>query len=1418
MSDDFNSDDLDWLRDDGDDGDNSYSSDDDDLSLELDWLRDDDGDDDSPRTTDDSTGLTGQLDWQGSGDDESGGSPDESSTGVTGQLDWQGSGDDDKSGGASDETSTGVTGQLSWQGDGREEEFERQLDEAEAEAENIDASSFLGNSDDSDDSVPDVDTGDLSLPEWMQDVDISDELEDDLESLPADAPEWLSESDIVEDDLDGLPDDAPEWLSGTGSLTDDSVAQTPEWLADTGSLLDDTDVDDAPEWLSDTGSLVEDSISDDAPEWLSDTGALAQDSGFDEAGETIPDQGEVAVPDWLAGTGSLLSDDGDDDEDYETPDWLAGTGSLLADDSTPGPMLADAPDADVGVPDWLSGGDDFSGEDTPEPVLEDAPDADVGVPDWLSGGDDFATDDSAEPAFESDLMDDAPQTPDWLDEPVMSPESGDEIEFDAFDAFETGDEAFAETEAEAQVDDFSDLFGEDDFALETGAESEDFDLLGELTTESEEFDLLLQQEGDEESDSFNLLDELGVGEGTGLTGLLNEADSPADAITDDIFGDIDGDEEEIFAESPEPSATGVEMNTGELNALFGDDRDNDDLFSEPIAEVPDEALDDLFGEVEDEKEIFAESQEPSAAGVEMNTGELNALFGDDDEDERVDWFAEDDEGAAVSDSPDWLDDVDVNDFEPEPEITPSEDASVVVPGARYDNVDDYLSSFGDDKSLALPDTGMLESAAMDNDFDALFDTGIDEFADEEDEAQLEAQFDASTNPDRPDWLDDVNVNVGGTSASVALRGQKDSPIEELPDRLQALHERGRDMSVKRGEASPELQELLPEVKEVLPEADFGERQSAVTAPLNLSADQRSQINVLRNVVGGGTLAGLADSPFSDDLSDENVASRAGTSRRLLSGRALERFFIMLILALAVILPFVQDLDFLHIGELPPPTFDAGSEQQAFFNQIEALNPGDLVLVAAEYGPTGAAEMDPGTQAMFVHILSQGARPFIVSGNPVGLLHAHNLMTEIGDGFGFAENQEYFLGRYLVGDAIGLRAFEVNLQTITGTDSQGRPTNLDIESLDEFALLVVVTDRSDRLRQWAEQVASETTTPMIGITSNAASPLAQPYLQAENNTGTATGISGLLVGYRDAYTYLTMLGIPQESGASDGQILIETPDSTPEVEPTATETIAPSQTPLPTDDVATEEVVVPEPTATEDTVLPTETVAPTETEPPLPTDTPEPTGTEAPTRTQVPSNTPQPSLTPTPAVEMVRFGVVNASTSINVRSGPSTSDSVVSVLRPDTRVLIIGENEDASWYEVLLEDGTPGWVAEFLLNIEIEMVPIDDAEATPEAEEETEGNGKRRVVRNQDDDVTPEATAEIDESATTDDVQDTSADSDGEEIDENDGMLNFGFGNIDYRDERWYAMTLGLVAAIVIIFAGNILNVLRALRRRRRGES
>jgi uncharacterized protein YgiM (DUF1202 family) len=116
--------------------------------------------------------------------------------------------------------------------------------------------------------------------------------------------------------------------------------------------------------------------------------------------------------------------------------------------------------------------------------------------------------------------------------------------------------------------------------------------------------------------------------------------------------------------------------------------------------------------------------------------------------------------------------------------------------------------------------------------------------------------------------------------------------------------------------------------------------------------------------------------------------------------------------------------------------------------------------------------------------------------------------------------------------------------------------------------------------------------------------------------------------------------------------------------------AATDTPLPSPEATATVEAVPE-VAVSDTPLPTETPS---LEPPA-------TNTIAPTATEPP----QPTATSAPAVQLP----AEASSQINVRSGPGTDYPVVGQLEPGESAAVIGRNGDSSWWQIDLAGG--GWV-------------------------------------------------------------------------------------------------------------------------------
>lgn len=123
---------------------------------------------------------------------------------------------------------------------------------------------------------------------------------------------------------------------------------------------------------------------------------------------------------------------------------------------------------------------------------------------------------------------------------------------------------------------------------------------------------------------------------------------------------------------------------------------------------------------------------------------------------------------------------------------------------------------------------------------------------------------------------------------------------------------------------------------------------------------------------------------------------------------------------------------------------------------------------------------------------------------------------------------------------------------------------------------------------------------------------------------------------------------------------------------------------------------------------TATLPPLATFTPRYTATPVPSVTQRPTLTQTPSVTPVPptaSNTPTPTPTPPVIGQVSsAQSTVNMREGPGvTFPAIVGVVN-NTDLIVLAANEEETWYNVRLEDGTEGWIAANLISVQPSPTP------------------------------------------------------------------------------------------------------------------
>ena len=591
------------------------------------------------------------------------------------------------------------------------------------------------------------------------------------------------------------------------------------------------------------------------------------------------------------------------------------------------------------------------------------------------------------------------------------------------------------------------------------------------------------------------------------------------------------------------------------------------------------------------------------------------------------------------------------------------------------------------------------------------------------------------------------ARAGDASAgalAAILEGRSDRPVEELDDRLRSLRERSLGGQLPGAESSG----ALFDVDEVLVTPEFQRKPGGVISAVALTKAQEEQVELLKDIVGG-----------SLDANDEDGRRLSLSPRFSLS--AISRFTLSALLVLVVALPFVSS-DY-AVGDLMPAEDRPATTN--LYDLVESLGQDEYVLVALEYGPTAAGELDALTDLLLRHIVAKSAKPVMVSSNPIALIHAQNIIRKINRsvadvGLSLEANQDYYLLRYLPGGALGLRELSENFADVARVSAKGELTGLNLGALEDMSLILLIAESAEDLRLWVEQVLPETEDArLLAATGYAAAPLAQAYADSLDE------IVGLVVGFRDAYLYSEKLatdyGVPSQS---QREALVEASPAEAEPDP---------------QDAALLPNVTPQATAT-----------------PLPTSTPPPTITPSPTIAP-PTATPPPTETPLPTAtsEPVLYVEVTANQLVNIRREPTTAADILAVASAGDRFEALGTNDDGSWYHILLPDGLEAWIADFLVE-EVLLAPGDESASASAPREQTLMRlvFPLRLGKNQPRFYQAPAPGAGDQT---------------------DYILN---RDRTGETSRLEAMTLGALGSVLVIVFGNLVSALRAFGRRRAGPA
>lgn len=231
---------------------------------------------------------------------------------------------------------------------------------------------------------------------------------------------------------------------------------------------------------------------------------------------------------------------------------------------------------------------------------------------------------------------------------------------------------------------------------------------------------------------------------------------------------------------------------------------------------------------------------------------------------------------------------------------------------------------------------------------------------------------------------------------------------------------------------------------------------------------------------------------------------------------LDRRWVFLAMAIAVALPIL-----LRIGsdESPsPPT-------ERLFDRIEQLPSGSRVLIAMDYDPNAAGELNPMALAFTRHCCLRRHKIYFITTWPGGLpMIDATLKTVVKTEFGSGENLyrdgvDYVNLGYVAGKAVVIAQLTSGIRKARSSDAQGR--NLDslpimsgVSNLEDMQLMLNISGGYPGAKEWVQYASTPHHIPLgVGCTGVQSTQLF-PYYPDQ--------LVGLVSGIRGATEYETQL--------------------------------------------------------------------------------------------------------------------------------------------------------------------------------------------------------------------------------------------------------------------------------------------------------
>ncbi len=234
-------------------------------------------------------------------------------------------------------------------------------------------------------------------------------------------------------------------------------------------------------------------------------------------------------------------------------------------------------------------------------------------------------------------------------------------------------------------------------------------------------------------------------------------------------------------------------------------------------------------------------------------------------------------------------------------------------------------------------------------------------------------------------------------------------------------------------------------------------------------------------------------------------------------RNIDRRIIFTLIFVAVVWPLIQPM------RLP---IDVSPPVQTLYDAVEAIPPGSIVMLGADYSPDTMPELQPMVDTFIRHAFERDLRIVVACLWPASPPLVERAMTPLAEEFGKEYGVDYVNLGYMAGGIVTLLGMGASIPNTYPSDYGGTPVGeiplmQEVQNFDDIAFVMEISAGTPGTREWVQQVQGRYRVALGSGTTAVGAPNFYPYVQSGQ-------LTGLLGGLKGAAEYETLIGHPGDA--------------------------------------------------------------------------------------------------------------------------------------------------------------------------------------------------------------------------------------------------------------------------------------------------